>query len=175
MEAENHLHETEYRWFAIYTRYKREKIVLKALQTLGVEAYLPLQKVTRVYTRKVKKLEIPLINCYLFVKIVKANYIPVLEIPEVVRFVRVHKSLIAIPEVEINILRRVAGELDAVESEPLGYRPGDQVEIIGGNLTGIKGKLVHIQAKDKVVVDLDTIGYSLIMEIDTKWLRKTVK
>lgn len=172
MEAENHLNDKEHRWFAVYTRYKREKIVLQTLQEMGIETYLPLQKVTRVYTRKIKKLEIPLINCYIFVKIVRSQYVPVLEIPEVVRFVRINKSLLAIPEAEINILRRVAGEMEAIESEPISFRPGDKVEIIGGNLTGIGGKLVKINSKDKVVVDLDTIGYSLIMEVDTKWLNK---
>ena len=172
MEAENHLHESEPRWFAVYTRYKREKVVLKALEQLGIEAYLPLQKVTRVYTRKIKKLELPLINCYIFVRIIKSQYVPVLEIPEVVRFVRIRKNLLAIPDEEINVLRRVVGEIDVIESEPLSYRPGDRVEIIGGNLTGIKGKLVEINAKDKVIIDLDTIGYSLIMEVDTKWIRK---
>ncbi len=172
MEAENHLHDSEPRWFAVYTRYKREKVVLKALEQLGIEAYLPLQKVTRVYTRKIKKLELPLINCYIFVRIIKSQYVPVLEIPEVVRFVRIRKNLLAIPDEEINVLRRVVGEIDVIESEPLSYRPGDRVEIIGGNLTGIKGKLVEINAKDKVIIDLDTIGYSLIMEVDTKWIRK---
>ena len=80
----NQLHDTEARWFAVYTRYKREKIVRKQLSDKGIECYLPLQQFTRHYTRKVKQVQLPLISCYIFVKICKPEYIKVLETPEVV-------------------------------------------------------------------------------------------
>ena len=66
-ETINQLCDTEPRWFAVYTRYKREKLVLKELQRRGINAYLPLQTVTRYYTRKVKTVHLPLISCYIFV------------------------------------------------------------------------------------------------------------
>lgn len=70
---ENHLHPIESRWFAVYTRSKSEKVVKRLLDQKNIENYLPLQKVTRRYTRKIKSYEIPLISCYIFVKIAKNN------------------------------------------------------------------------------------------------------
>jgi transcription antitermination factor NusG len=170
---QNHLDEHEPRWFAVYTRYKREKLVNKRLQEQGIQAYLPIQQVTRRYLRKVKHLQLPLISCYVFTKITKKDYRPVLEDPDVVRFVRTAKDLLSIPEAEIDVLRRVVGEQIEVEVEPAGYQVGDDVEIIGGQLTGMKGTLVEKDGQKLFVVELETIGYALRMQVDPKYLRVT--
>jgi len=171
-EPEIHLHPTEERWFAIYTRYKREKIVHKELTAKGIESYLPLQTVIRHYTRKRKKVELPLISCYLFVKITKPSYVPVLEVEDVVKFVRFSKNMIAIPEKEIQLLKQIMGEGIPIVAEKKAFRKGDQVEIIGGNLTGLKGILVGEHGEKEVIIDLDTMGYSLRMQVDAKLLKK---
>ena len=166
LKAENHLHPTEARWFAIYTRYKREKTVAKALQQKGIHCYLPIQKLTRHYVRKIKHVELPLINCYLFVKITKEDYIPVLETQDVVRFVNFSRNLLAIPEEEISIMQRVVGELKDVSAEPSHFYPGAEVEIIGGQLTGLKGVLLEQKNEKNFVVELNSLGYALHMHID---------
>ncbi len=170
----NHLDEQEPRWFAVYTNYKREKLVHRLLTQKGIHSYLPLQKVVRRYTRKIKRLEIPLISCYIFVKIVKGQYVPVLETEHVLRFVRFSRNLISIPEEEIDIIRRVVGEGIEVEAQPTSddFAEGDEVEIISGNLTGLHGKLVSIEGKNRFVVDLETMGYSLKMNVEPSLLRK---
>ncbi|MFK7934381.1 MAG: UpxY family transcription antiterminator, partial [Saprospiraceae bacterium] len=164
-DFENHLHVEESRWFAVYTKYKREKLVQKMLQRKGIETYLPLQKVTRKYVRKVKHLELPLINCHLFVKIVQAEYIPVLETENVIKFVQIARNLISIPQREMDIMQRVVGEEYAVTIEPLGLVVGDEVEIIAGSLTGVKGKLVSTPERKVVVIELESTGFQLRMDV----------
>ncbi len=171
-EPEVHLHATEPRWFAIYTKYKREKLIHKELQRKGIESYLPIQTVIRHYTRKRKKVELPLISCYLFVKITKPEYVPVLEIDDVVKFVRFSKNLLAIPEKEINLLKIIVGEGLPLVAEKKALRQGDTVEVIGGNLTGLQGILVEEHGEKEMIIDLDTMGYSLRMQIDAKLLKK---
>ncbi|MCC6726041.1 MAG: UpxY family transcription antiterminator [Saprospiraceae bacterium] len=166
------LHESEPHWFAVYTRFKSEKVVKQLLTNKGIESYLPLQKVTRRYTRKIKQHEIPLISCYVFVKIVKDEYVPVLETDNVVNFVKFKKNLVAIPENEMDLLKWVVGEGDEVIAEPGSYKEGDLVELISGKLTGLKGRLVEKQGKKQMVVELETIGFSLQMTVDVSLLRK---
>lgn len=172
---ENHLHVSEPKWFAVYTRSKSEKVVKRLLASKNIECYLPLQKVTRRYTRKIKSYEIPLISCYIFVKIVKDQYVPVLETENVVKFIRLSKNLLAIPEKEIDLLKLVVGEGENVEAQMGSFVEGDEVEVVGGKLTGIRGKLIEKQGKKQMVVELDTVGYSLKMNIDIALLRKVVK
>ena len=162
----------ESQWFAVYTRYKREKVVKKELDYKGIDCYLPLQRLTRYYTRKVKKVELPLINCYIFVNITKDDYVPVLEVPDVVNFVKFSNDLIPIPEKEINTLRRVVGEITDIEVQEGAFRNGDSVEVIGGQLTGLKGVLMEQRTDKNFVVELENLGYSLLMQIDPKFLRK---
>lgn len=167
-----YLDDTEPRWFAVYTRYKREKMVHKRLRERGIHTYLPLQHVTRHYTRKVKHLELPLISCYIFTKITKESYVPVLEDPDVVKFVRTAKDLIAIPEEQIEVLRRIVGEGVDVAVATDEFRVGDDVEVIGGQLTGLKGLLVEKEGEKFFVVELDFIDTALRMKIDPKYLRR---
>lgn len=169
---EDHLDAKEARWFAVYARYKREKLVARRLQEKGIECYLPLQQLTRYYTRKVKKVELPLISGYLFTRITRQEYVPVLETQDVVQFVRFSRNLISIPEREIDVIRRVVGENVDIEVQPGSFRPGDAVEIIGGQLTGLKGILLERRSDKNFVIELDSLGYSLLMQVDPALLRR---
>ncbi|MCB0620396.1 MAG: UpxY family transcription antiterminator [Saprospiraceae bacterium] len=169
---ENHLHETERRWFAVYTRFKSEKMAFRQLTRKGVKAYLPLQTFTRRYTRKVRKVELPLISCYVFVKITSQEYVTVLETEHVHDFVRFSRNLISIPDEEIDLMRRILGENLEVSAEPSQLQAGDRVEIIAGNLTGLQGRLVEQQDKKHMLVDLDRLGYTLRISVDRVLLQR---
>ena len=171
-KSENHLHDTEPRWFAVYINYKREKLVKGMLEQKGIECYLPIQKVTRRYARKVRTLELPLISCYIFVRIVKAEYVPVLETEYVLKFTKIAQNLLSVPDSEIETLKRVVGEGMNVTIEPTSMQAGDTVEIVAGNLTGLRGKLVSVEGKKQMLVELEHIGYTLRMNIDSALLRR---
>ncbi len=162
----------EPRWFAVYVKYKREKLVRDRLEEKGIEVYLPLKKYVRRYTRKIREVEIPLISCYIFTKITKKQYLSVLKTPDVVNFVRLSNQLIFIPENEIQLMKRIMGEGMDIEAEPNSYLVGDKVEIIGGNLTGIQGILLEKDKNKNFLIELTQTGYSLRLQIDQKLLRK---
>ncbi|MEM1215984.1 MAG: UpxY family transcription antiterminator [Bacteroidota bacterium] len=170
---ENHLHATEARWFAVCTSYKHEKRVAQRLAKKNIPHYLPLQRTKKYYTRKVKTVEQPLINCYVFVYITTAQYLSVLETESVVRFLKINRNLLAIPDVEIALLRRIVGEAESVMVDNAdSWQAGDAVEVIGGQLTGLQGQLVEKRGAQKLIVSLDTLGMNLQMEVPPKYLRK---
>ncbi len=147
----------EAQWFAIYTRYKSEKLVTRNLRQKGIEAYIPIQTLVRRYTRKVKRVELPLISCYVFVKITPKEEVKVLETDNVLNFIKFAGEAVAIPESEISILKRVVGEEVSVEATPglqAKLEQGDWVEINSGNLIGLKGQLTKVENKNKLVVQL---------------------
>lgn len=168
---ENHLDENVAKWFAIRTPYKREKIVLKRLQRQKICAYLPLQEVTRRYTRKIKHLTLPLLNCYVFVKITKKEYIKVLQVPDVVNFVKFSGDLIAIPEREILLMKQSVeggyGEVDVIDKVDC---QGQRVRLIRGGLLGAEGVLVRKESKSSFLVELTTIGVGLLLKVDKTML-----
>ncbi len=172
--AVNHLHDTVPRWFAVHTRSKSEKFVQRILVKKGIQAWLPMQRLMRRYTRSTRLTEKPLINCYIFVKIVKDQYVPVLETENVAGFVKFSKDLIAIPEFEIELLKRITLEdgLD-VEAVKGTFTEGDPVEIAAGNLTGLKGRIVKVEGKRKFQVELNYLFHSLLITVDAAFLEKT--
>lgn len=169
----NHLHETEPRWFAVHTRSKSEKFVQRMLTKKGVHAYLPLQKLMRRYTRSTRMVEKPLINCYVFVRIAKEHYLPVLETENVAGFVKSSKDLRSIPEAEIEILRRITLENGLeVSVKPGIFSDGEPVEITAGNLIGMRGRIVKTEGTRKFQIELLTLGYSLLISVDGAFLGK---
>ncbi len=161
------------KWYAVYTRYKREKLVRQRLEEKGVQVYLPLQRFKRYYVRKVKTVDLPLISCYIFVCINKAYYVPVLETADVVQFIKFNNQLSPIPQREIDIMRMVTGEELEVEAVPRqNLRPGDRVEIISGRLTGLTGHLLEGGGNKNFLVDLESVGYSLQLEVPKEALRQ---
>lgn len=167
----NHLSDTESRWFAVRTRSKSEKFAQRLLSRKGIHAWLPIQKIMRKYTRSTRMVEKPLINSYVFVKIVKSEYVPVLETENVAGFVKFAKNLLSIPEAEIEILRRVTLEHDLdLDVIPGSMEAGEHVEISAGNLMGMRGRVVQVESKRKVQIELTQLGYSLIISVDIAFL-----
>lgn len=169
--AINQLHENEHRWFAVYCKYKSEKHIKKSLEAKKVHAYVPLLETKKVYVKKIKTVVKPLINCYVFVKIIKDDYIKVLETEHVIKFLKQRRDLLAIPESEIQILKMIVGEKTDLFTEELRYEEELPVEIIAGNLTGLKGQLIAHKGKSTFVVALENMGFSFSIDIEKDLLR----
>ncbi len=167
----NDLSSTTEKWFAIYTKYKCEKYVVEQLSRKGIAAYVPLITKIKAYASGIKRLNVPLINSYVFVHITQSQYVRVLETEYVMAFLKQRKNLISIPDGEIDMLKRIVGEIENVEVGDVDMGQGDEVEIIAGNLTGIKGILYKNEGKNKFVVQLTTISMQLMMTIDKSNLR----
>lgn len=168
---ENHLDAHEPRWFAIYTQFKSEKRVQKRLLEQGIQAYLPVQQVTRRFQSTTRRVELPLISCYVFTRITKIQYIQVLNTPGVIRFVRFAQNLVSIPDREIQLLQQIAGAGRPLEAEPISWQTGDEVEIISGSLAGVRGILALHDQKKKVVIELANIGFALRLVVEPALLR----
>ena len=159
-------------WFAVRTFFRREKHVKKLLMQKDIHAWLPLQERTRVYTRKIRKVQIPLITQYVFVEIHPDDHAKVLQTEGVIEFVKPSGDIMPIPENEINLLKRVTGEEIEAELEEGKITKGDRVEIIGGELTGLKGHMIEERGKNKVAINLEHFFHTLLMEIPLSALRK---
>ena len=55
-------------WYVLYTAPRAEKQVRDRIDALGIECWLPLHRAPRVWSDRVKIVELPLFNSYLFVR-----------------------------------------------------------------------------------------------------------
>lgn len=170
--VENHLDSNEFRWFAVRTRFKSEKLAQKQLKSKSIETYLPIRTLVRKYSRKLRQVEMPLIHSFVFVRIIKSQYVPVLETEYVSSFLKFGNNILSIPDEQINMLRRLLGENIDIEVTEEKFHKGDWVEVTHGPLMGLRGRLVNIQGKERVLVEIMNSGFSIHMEIENNLLHK---
>ncbi len=170
--TENHLSDTEARWFAVRTRFRSEKLAAKSLEAQNIEFYLPLKKSVKIYGRLKREVELPLIPSFVFVYIVKRQYISVLESNYAAGFLKIGNSLLAIKDEEIDFLKRLTDLPNDIAVEENGAGIGDLVEVAYGPLIGLQGKLIQFENRSRVAVSLFNSGVVLSISIEQKFLKK---
>ena len=162
-------------WYAVYTNSRAEKRVSDRLEELGIETFLPLQKTLRQWSDRKKLVEKPLISSYVFVKIFARDYFTVRRIDGVVKFITIERKPVPIPEAQITNLRILCGSDSEVLMSNNVYAQGDQVEVVIGSLTGLRGELIRVGRKHKVVIRIVQPGMNLTVDIKSNAIRKLEK
>jgi transcription antitermination factor NusG len=162
----------EYKWHAVYVKSRTEKKAQTELQFKDVETFLPLQRKLRQWSDRKKWVEMPLISGYLFVKICRKEYDSVLQSNYVVSYVRFEGVAAVIPDNQIEYLKLMLKQdnLD-IEIVRESIAPGQMIDVIAGPLIGLRGKLIRIKGKNKVAVELEQLGYSALVEIQSDDIR----
>jgi len=158
-------------WYAVNCKYRCEKIVARDLQYKGIEAYVPTLKRVKQYASRKKLLESALIPSHVFVKINRDCYLQILQHVHVFKFLNFSGILSRIPEDQMNLMKRIVGESDDVIVEETNYCEGDRVEIVQGELTGIKGVIID-REHHNFKIELSSLGMGLVIYVDPKFLIK---
>jgi len=159
------------KWYAVYTKSRSEKKVYEELISSGFEVYLPLIKTLKQWSDRKKWVEEPLFRSYLFVHIADTDYYKVLNSIGVVRYITFEGKAVPVPPHQIlAIIQFINEEIDY--SVGIGnFKISDSVEIIRGSLMGLRGKLVEIKGKQKVKVEIESVGKSIMLTIPKSHLK----
>lgn len=160
-------------WLVIKTKTKCEKFVRDKIKAMGIDAFVPLQKRTAKYNRKVKVYELPLISCYTFVRMDKTKRNQILSLPYVQGMLRMNGKDCTVSDREMQWLHKVSGIDQEVTTEILSMQQGDQVMIAYGHLAGMEGKIVARRSKHEVVVALESLGLQMVLQVDPAMLVRT--
>jgi len=157
-------------WYALYTRSRFEKQVHRLLQEQGFETYLPLMVTTRRWSDRLKKVEVPLFNSYVFVVHEINNpssFIKILETPGVVRFVSFEGKPVRIPDPQIDNLKKLGKQGYEIEPIDKPIPEGSDVEIKRGPLKGIKGVVVRSSdsSKNLLLIRLDVLDKNIQVKL----------
>ncbi len=147
-------------WFVFYTYPKAEKWVYNLLVDGGFETYLPLQEEVRQWHDRKKKLQIPLFPNYIFVKTSLIKIYEVLKFPRIIRCIKFNNIPSRIRNDEIDLIRHVERNFtNIIVSNRL--ERGEKVTIQGGPLNGITGIIEETKDTRHVIINIDSISYSL--------------
>jgi transcription antitermination factor NusG len=154
------------KWFAIYTLPRHEKRVAQYLTQRGIEHYLPLYHPRRRWSDgSIVTLDLPLFPGYLFVRTDRSARVQVLRVPGVLAFVcGTGRQPTPLPEAEIVALQSGL-PLRHAEPHPL-LIVGQRTRIRCGPLAGMEGVVVRKKNNLRVVLTLDLIQQSVVVEVD---------
>jgi len=152
-------------WYAAYTASRHEKTVAEHLRQREVECFLPLYETVHRWKNGRHRVQLPLFPSYVFVRMGVRDRLRVLQVPGLVQLVTFQASPAALPDSEIETLR---GALESgVLAQPYRYlNVGSKVEICRGPLQGMTGILLRHQGQFRVVISVEMIMRSIVVEVD---------
>jgi transcriptional antiterminator NusG len=156
-------------WFALQVRTRRECLVSTHLKGQGYECLLPLYKIRRQWSDRVKELEQPLFPGYLFCRFDFQNRRPLVVTPGVIRIVGMGDRPMPIEDHEIEAIQ--LAQASGSPCQPWPYlEVGERVRVNYGNLSGLEGILVNLKGNHRVVLSVRLLQRSVAMEVDLAWL-----
>lgn len=158
------------RWYAVSTRSRHEKKVALLLAEKGIETYLPVIKTVRQWSDRKKIVDIPLITCYVFVRIDYDDHLEVLKTAGVVRFLMFQNQPAYVQDKEIENLRILTENSENVKVQDIDIQIGDYIEIDSGPFSGFQGEIIRKKSNQILVVRLDFMSTMICVEISSKYL-----
>lgn len=151
------------KWYALYTRPRNEKKVAQGLASLGIEVYCPMVTQVRQWSDRKKKIALPVIPSYVFVRIAEAKRSKVFDVPGVVRYLYWLGQPAVITDDEIEKLRESL-QHPILEVSLRQYEPGQKIQIPTGAFEGQKAEVQEIR-KDKITVVLEKLGIKMVLKL----------
>jgi transcription antitermination factor NusG len=157
----------ELRWYALHTQARHEKTVELRLREEGMETFLPTAVEVHRWSDRKKKVEVPLFNCYVFVRCALSaeDRARVYRVESVHGFVGSRGTSLPIPDEQIESIRRVLTQAAPWRSYPF-LKAGQRVRVRGGAMDGVEGVFVSENGDHSLIISVDAIQRSMAVRID---------
>jgi len=165
-ESQSHV----FPWYAVRVRTKSELLVHQVLQGKGFETLVPTYKVRRVWSDRVKNVDMPLYPGYVFCRFEFERRLPVLQSVGVVDVINDGRKGLPIPEPEMEAIRKIVESKMRTSPWPF-LQVGQRVEVYRGPLTGVEGILLAQKKNFRLVVSVPLLQRSVNVEIEGDWVR----
>ncbi len=159
--------EPEKYWYVVYTRPRWEKKIAENLSAVGIENYCPLNKVTRQWSDRRKKVLEPVFKGYVFVKIADEKKWEIKKIAGILNFVHWLGKPAKVREEEIDTIRKFLKEFDDVIVEKKDFELNEKVRITQGVLMNYEGMIISVFG-NRAIVKIDSMDLQLSAQFDKK-------
>ena len=155
----------EYRWYVLFVRGRCEKKADMFLKKINIISYLALQKKLRYWSDRKKWVEYPLFPGYLFVLVNNKDYYRVFDCPFILSYVRFEGQPAYVSSEQIESIRSVLNSGLNYSVTTVRYKINERIKLDCGPLSGCCGQIVEYAGKDKLLISIDNVSYSLIVNI----------
>lgn len=156
-------------WLAAYTKTQHEKKAAQQLEKLGVEYFLPVQKVSHKWSDRIKVLDKVLIPSMIFIRTTINQRVKLLPyIPDVKGYITTSGpwTPLIIPDYQMDAFKAIVAQRNTeVQISQNKYSPGDKVKILDGPFKDKECEVISIDNKKHIIVRLNLLGVATV-EID---------
>ena len=150
-------------WYVGYSKPKWEKKVAEQLTKRGVECYCPLIIQVRQWSDRKKKIEVPLFNSYIFVRLAETDRNLVFQSTGVVRYLFWLGKPAIVRDEEINTIKKWLTTPDKFEISVSSLQVGDKVVLESGPFKSQEAIVQEVNKNNYVLV-LESMGCVLKMQ-----------
>lgn len=147
-------------WYVLYTTARAEKKVAARLSEMGVEVFLPVHRAKRKWSDRVKIVEMPLFNSYVFVRHPEHKLRNLLGVYGVSRILFYLGRPAVVKDYEIEAIKEF---LQIAENKEI-ISEGDKVEILNGVMESKKGEVLRIEG-EMVILFLEELGAKIYVSL----------
>jgi len=140
-------------WYVVYTKPKWEKKVAEQLNKKGIECYCPLVTQVRQWSDRKKKVEVPLFNSYVFVRLSDSDRNLVFGSAGVVRYLFWLGKPAIVRDEEIETIKKWMEKAD-VDISLIPFQVGDRIKLESGPFID----------QEAIVKDIKKSHYVLVLE-----------
>jgi transcription antitermination factor NusG len=169
-EPSTYIINSEYKWFAVYTRLNHEKKVEESLKEKNIEVFLPKKKTIRKWSDRAKWIEEPLFRPYVFVNVSHKEYYKVLQTPSVISYICFDGKAAPINDKEIMFIKALVNEPVAYEVINANYMLSQKVIVTAGPFKDFIGVVIKEKDKTKFVVRIEQVNYLISLEINSQFI-----
>ena len=154
------LSDNELHWYVANTC-RQEKKIKQRLDSMGIENFIPFQKIARKIHGVDKLIEVPVIPNLVFIHTTFKSCMSLIqEYAFDMRYLRDRETgnFLIVPDKQMNdfiFLLDFSKEMVEVVNENL--KKGDKVRVIKGDFAGIEGELIRVKGHKRVVVRLEGV------------------
>jgi transcription termination/antitermination protein NusG len=152
-------------WYALAVKPQHEKSVAEQLAAKSLESYLPLYRSRRRWSDRIKIVELPLFQRYVFCRFDFESRVKVLEISSIQQIVGFGGKPCPVDDQVIQDLKAVGGSGLPFSPWPL-VRVGERVKISAGSLAGTEGILVRKKSEYRVVINVELLNRAVAVEVE---------
>lgn len=160
-------------WYVLYVKSRYERKVYEALQSLSIEAFLPLVKEQRNWSDRKKMVEKPLFPSYVFVNINSSlDFYKTLAVNGACMYIRFGMEYAKISEQEISKIKLLIGKkyITNIEVGTMLPKIGDSMEITYGPLSGLNCKIIKVNNEHKIIVQIESLQQNITATIPSSYL-----
>jgi transcription antitermination factor NusG len=161
-------------WHVLCTYPNYEKKVYEILLTQKIEVYLPLIKVEKKWSDRIKVLEKPLFPNYIFIRPDKNrfNYTS-LSVKGAINFIKISGKPCLVHDNEIEIIQKLLSVTNDITNECV-YKIDDIVEVMDGPFQGLHGSVREVRGTNKLYIHLQLLNQIVSVEISNAHTKKVL-